>query len=331
MPDRSPEQLEAAVRAAAGSGAIPLAALAESRTRLIETQAFVESDVALALGFLKRANAAPSAQAVTIEEAVDAIGPGGVRAVVDSLPLFDPLVSHADTAASPDRMRIHAVQVRDLAERLAQIVGHRDVSLLRTAAVLHDIGKSVIASAVPSYARLLFNPEAPDVRLAREREALGIDHAEAGALLLEVCGMPRPLVGAVRAHHAPETAAGPEAPLLALADMLAHYRGGRRIDAVRLVETAALVGLRRDDVGALLYDLGEPLTATVLQPYPCPLSPGELQAVRGLARGMLYKEIAAELGVSPATVRNQIHRAYRKVGARDRAHIVLIAGDRGWL
>ena len=46
---------------------------------------------------------------------------------------------------------------------------------------------------------------------------------------------------------------------------------------------------------------------------------------------MLYKEIAAELGVSPATVRNQIHRAYRKVGARDRAHIVLIAGDRGWL
>ena len=332
MPDRSPEQLEAAVRAAADSGEIPLPALAESRARLLaRPDASVDSDMALVLGIVKSANAARAGSASSVEEAARAVGVAGVRAVVDALPIFDPLAAHVDSAANPDRLRMHAVQVRDLAERVADAVGHREASLLRTAAVLHDVGKGLMAGVIPSYPTSLLSPEPPDVRVRRERDAFGIDHAEAGGLLLAACDVPLPLVQAVRDHHAPESASGPEAPLLALADMLAHYRAGRRIDVEKLVGTAAIVGLRRDDVGVLLYDLGEPLTASMPPSIPCPLSRGELQAVRGLARGLLYKEIAAELGVSPATVRNQIHRAYRKIGARDRAHVVLIARDRGWL
>jgi len=53
--------------------------------------------------------------------------------------------------------------------------------------------------------------------------------------------------------------------------------------------------------------------------------------LRRLARGMVYKQIASELGLSPSTVRSHLHNVYSKVGARDRAQAVLIATERGWI
>jgi DNA-binding NarL/FixJ family response regulator len=64
---------------------------------------------------------------------------------------------------------------------------------------------------------------------------------------------------------------------------------------------------------------------------PCPLSPRELDALRGLADGRVYKQIAAEMGLSASTVRTHLHNVYRKIGAADRAQAVLAARDRGWI
>ena len=64
---------------------------------------------------------------------------------------------------------------------------------------------------------------------------------------------------------------------------------------------------------------------------PCPLSMREIDALRGLAEGKVYKQIAAELSLSVSTVRTHLHNVYRKIGAVDRAQAVLIARDRGWL
>jgi putative nucleotidyltransferase with HDIG domain len=262
MPDQSPEALEAAVRAEAASGRIPLAALAESRARLDgDAAAVVDSDIALTLSLLKQANAGRSGTVGSVADAASLIGPQGVRAVVGSLPLFDPLASGTDTGPSPDRLRVHAAQVRDLAERLAELVGHRDGALLATAAILHDVGKPVIAQVAPAYSQFLVRAEPPEIRVRREREAIGIDHAEAGALVLEACEAPEVLVRAVRYHHSTDAKTGDEARLIALANMLAHYRSGRSVDPEALVQTAAQLGLGREEVGALLYDLGPPLTA----------------------------------------------------------------------
>ncbi len=41
-----------------------------------------------------------------------------------------------------------------------------------------------------------------------------------------------------------------------------------------------------------------------------------------IARGLANKEIAAELGISPATVRTHIYNLYRKVGARSRVELI---------
>ncbi len=67
------------------------------------------------------------------------------------------------------------------------------------------------------------------------------------------------------------------------------------------------------------------------RPEPCPLSAREVQILRVLAEGKVYKQIAAELGLSTSTVRTHLHNIYGKIGAVDRAQAVLMATERGWL
>ena len=51
----------------------------------------------------------------------------------------------------------------------------------------------------------------------------------------------------------------------------------------------------------------------------------------GSREGMVYKQIASELGLSTSTVRTHLHNVYGKLGAIDRAQAVLIATERGWI
>ena len=57
----------------------------------------------------------------------------------------------------------------------------------------------------------------------------------------------------------------------------------------------------------------------------------EVDVLKRLAKGMVYKQIASELGLSTSTVRTHLHNIYGKLGAVDRAQAVLIATERGWL
>ena len=57
----------------------------------------------------------------------------------------------------------------------------------------------------------------------------------------------------------------------------------------------------------------------------------EVDVLRRLAKGMVYKQIASELGLSTSTVRTHLHNVYGKLGVMDRAQAVLIATERGWI
>jgi DNA-binding CsgD family transcriptional regulator len=50
-----------------------------------------------------------------------------------------------------------------------------------------------------------------------------------------------------------------------------------------------------------------------------PLTPAQLQAARLYAEGLDHRAIAARLGLSPATVRNHLAAAYRRLGVNDKA------------
>lgn len=61
------------------------------------------------------------------------------------------------------------------------------------------------------------------------------------------------------------------------------------------------------------------------------LSPREFEVLRRLVTGATGKAIAAELGISPETVKHHVNRLYAKLGVSDRVSAVQAARKYGWV
>jgi DNA-binding NarL/FixJ family response regulator len=94
---------------------------------------------------------------------------------------------------------------------------------------------------------------------------------------------------------------------------------------------ARRVGLDPESLRQVLYELPYPRQAGAKIAEPCPLSARELDVLRHLSEGMVYKQIASEMQLSVSTIRTHLHNVYGKIGAVDRAQAVLAARDRGWI
>ncbi len=109
--------------------------------------------------------------------------------------------------------------------------------------------------------------------------------------------LPKSIASVIERHHA-EAATG-EAALVRLADMHAHDVLGGSIPPSELLTVARTVGLTPASLRKVMYEL--PLPASGERPRqvePCPMSTREVDVLRRLARGMVYKQIANELGLS---------------------------------
>ena len=319
-----------------------LPALVESRDRLIELLRSerpadgeivraVESDIALVVAVLRMANSGAGRRRKigSVPEAVRAVSPHGVEMLASRMSVVDLLRARSSGAAA-QRLRVHALAVQRAADRLAAALATAARDELLVAALLHDIGTLVLDDACDGYPhRLHKTARTPEERARAERLELGMDHAALGGVLLRRWGFPDRLAEAVEQHHAarPEGAAA----MVQLADQLARYNEGQPVDSNQVLRTAQGLGLGADALREVMYDLAvggqdkpRPLDA-------CPLTSHELAAVRGLAEGKLYKDIAAELGVATSTVRSHLHKAYRRLGVADRAQAVLICARKGWL
>jgi DNA-binding CsgD family transcriptional regulator len=71
------------------------------------------------------------------------------------------------------------------------------------------------------------------------------------------------------------------------------------------------------------------LEASAIDPSPSPVSPRERQVLTLIAAGADLEQIADELSISLHTVRTHIVNAYRKLGARNRAHAITLAMQQG--
>lgn len=55
------------------------------------------------------------------------------------------------------------------------------------------------------------------------------------------------------------------------------------------------------------------------------LSPRELEMISYVARGLNFREIGEETGISPRTVQKHIINLLKKMGARNKTHMVAMA------
>ncbi len=319
--------------------------LVESRNRVLrlfesgepstaDVVSAVEADVALAVAVLRLANQVDGRTRGRVEtavEAVEVLSPRTVLAIASRARTFDFFERTAVWQGIPERFRLHAVATQRAADRLARELGYEARDRLMVTSLLHDVGKLVLVHAYPGYPRQIHgDARTPEERIQRERRELGVDHALVGGVLARRWGLPKAVASVIERHHADETDS--EAAIVRLADMLAHYVFGGAVSPAELLSVGRAVGVKPSDLRAVMYDL--PLQASSGRPRqidPCPMSQREVDVLRRLAKGMVYKQIASELGLSTSTVRTHLHNVYGKLGAMDRAQAVLIATERGWI
>jgi putative nucleotidyltransferase with HDIG domain len=319
-------------------------ALAESQRRILrlasnpnppsdEIVEAIESDAALAIAVMRAANNGHGngrGSVSGVPQAVDTLSAEGVARLAEDLDTYELFSPGNGWRGLPDRFRAHAVATRAAAEQIGEMTRLPGQDEISVAALLHDVGKLVLARLHPTYAQLGTNAaEAPEDRVRGELRELGIDHAVVGGVLARRWGLPDRIAHAIERHHAPD--ADGVAAAVKLADMVAHHAHGGTVSASGVQQASSALGLTPAKLQTLFYEYPYTRQPRRRSSEPCPLSVRELDALRGLAEGKVYKEIAGEMSLSPSTVRTHLHNVYGKIGAVDRAQAVLIARDRGWI
>jgi putative nucleotidyltransferase with HDIG domain len=307
------------------------AATAET-ARVGELIEAVESDVALMISVLRFANRSGmvAGGVATVPAALDVLKPSGVLALAGTAPSFDFFESNGGWELKPERFRIHALATQRAADQISRAIGWAERDELSVAALLHDVGRLVISRLHPGF-KSYFDAlqRTPEQRLREERDQLGIDHALVGGVLARRWNFPQRLAVAIERHHADD--ADGLAAMVGISDAVAHYAQGEAVSPGRLQELATRCGVTPEALTELLYELPYPRGDVPRASEPCPLSVRELDVLRHLSEGMVYKQIAGEMQLSVSTIRTHLHNVYSKIGAVDRAQAVLTARERGWI
>jgi putative nucleotidyltransferase with HDIG domain len=167
------------------------AALGDERACLRDVADVIVSDIAVSAKVLKFANSAFFGAGRAVKTVIDAVSVLGIEAVK----AFTLTTAVFEAAARPPAARVlaedlheHSMLVASLASTLAR-ESRREVF---ATAMLHDLGKMVLATQMPSGAALETDEDTY--------------HAKVGAYLLALWGLPAAVIDAVAGHHEEPTA-----------------------------------------------------------------------------------------------------------------------------
>jgi len=226
------------------SGIVTLPSPPQSYDRLLEElrcpngslariSQIIAADPAMAAKILQLVNSdffGLSQSLSSIEEAVNYLGLETIRSLVLSLNLYH----HSDEGSrdSPALMLLfqHSLIVAVLARQIANSEGELGKAMASeafAAGLFHDIGKFALVSHCSEISARISDLAAAEAipMLAAEQRLIGTTHAEVGAYLLGLWGLPDPIVEAVAYHHLPESCVSHEfLPLTAVhvANAMAH-------------------------------------------------------------------------------------------------------------
>jgi HD-like signal output (HDOD) protein/ActR/RegA family two-component response regulator len=190
--------------------------VADPAAGVVEVAAVVERDVSLTPKVLQLVNSSffgIPRRVGTVEHAVAYLGVSVIRALV----LAHEIAERAGARGlapgfSLARHHEHALRVASLARLVAG--GSRAADDAFLGGVLHDLGELLLAAQRPDWLAASAAHAARHRLPLHEAEAalFGVSHAEVGAYLVGLWGLPLPIVEAVAFHHVPSRAGGPAEP-----------------------------------------------------------------------------------------------------------------------
>lgn len=172
--------------------------------------AIISKDIGMSAKILQLVNSAffgLAQPAANVSEAVMYLGVTTVRSLVFSVQLFSSFDPKTLRGFSLEAKAQHCWLTGILARRIAQ-AQRCDQKLddqCFLGGLLHDLGSLIMAAGMPEqYARVIQNAEKSGRPLWQEEQTeFGATHAELGAYLLGLWGLPNPVVEAVAMHHQP--------------------------------------------------------------------------------------------------------------------------------
>ena len=172
-----------------------------------ELGSIIAQDLGMTAKILQLVNSplfAPSRVISTPEHAVVYLGIETVRALAISESVFSQFGSRNHPGFSPEELRDHSFQVATLARGIGKErrLAPQFLADIYLGGLMHDIGKLVLGSNFPSEYRAVVRCFGDSEALrATERELFGATHAEVGAYLLWLWGVPASIAGIVAQHH----------------------------------------------------------------------------------------------------------------------------------
>lgn len=170
----------------------------------------VEQDVGIGAKVLQLVNSSffgLPRKTTSLLEAVRYLGLGTIRSLVLSHSVFEQLGQ--GNPALAEQGHEHALHCARIARQLLN--GGPEAELAFTAGLLHDVGSLILASRLPKeYAEICEQAAVTGVTIHQlESERLGVNHAQVGAYLLGLWGLPHEVLDIVALHHAPWVASLP--------------------------------------------------------------------------------------------------------------------------
>jgi HD-like signal output (HDOD) protein len=141
------------------------------------------------------------------KQAVMLLGVETMRVLVLTVGIFSPSKTTDHPRLSMHSLHAHSHATSALAEAIAntEASNPRESAYAAIAGLLHDVGKLVLIDCHPQkYPRILNEALTSAQPLwTLEQEAFGASHAEIGACVLGLWGLPMPIVEAIAWHHRP--------------------------------------------------------------------------------------------------------------------------------
>ncbi len=195
----------------------------------------------------------------TVASAIGIIGELDLRNLVLATSVAGSMNTLSYSGVNIDDFWLHSLRCGITARLIAKTVGGFNPEILFLAGILHDLGILVIYQHDAALAAAISRQieEQHQLRDQAEREVLGFDHAEVGALLLEAWGLSAELAELVGCHHQYQLAQenNTAALMLALANQMAQLGTVPDIDSdPRLAAMVEQLEISPDTLNGIIQD-----------------------------------------------------------------------------